>query len=196
MKIIVLLGKSSCGKDTMYKRLLEVKDLNLHRLVPYTTRPMRKGEEDGVEYFFVTEEDFQELLEAGKIIEHRSYATVSGLWRYFTVCNDQLKASNNYLLIGTLESYTFIKDYFGSDTVIPIYIEVDDKTRLERAMAREYFQSNPNYKEMCRRFIADDDDFSKENLKKAGITKVFSNSFNIIDICADNISNYLKGILN
>ena len=58
-KIFCLMGKSSTGKDTIYKRLLEDQELGLQRIVPYTTRPIREGEQEGVEYHFVSEETLQ-----------------------------------------------------------------------------------------------------------------------------------------
>ncbi|MBR2037436.1 MAG: guanylate kinase, partial [Lachnospiraceae bacterium] len=61
-KLIVLMGKSATGKDTIYKLLQADKSLNLQQLVPYTTRPMRAGERDGEAYYFVTEEEFHVLL--------------------------------------------------------------------------------------------------------------------------------------
>ena len=55
-------------------------------------------------------------------------------------------------MIGTLESYEKIKEYYGEDNVYPIYIEVDDETRIERALKREKKQPEPKFQEMCRRF--------------------------------------------
>ena len=49
------MGKSSSGKDTIYKKLIQNKNLALKEIIPYTTRPIRVGEQDGVEYHFVTE---------------------------------------------------------------------------------------------------------------------------------------------
>ncbi len=99
-KLIVLMGKSASGKDTIYKLLKEDESLNLKQLVPYTTRPMRAGEVEGEAYHFVTEAQFKELLQKGRVIEHRSYNTVHGLWRYFTVADAQIDLSkDSYLLI-------------------------------------------------------------------------------------------------
>ena len=81
----------------------------------------------------------------------------------------------SYLLIGTLESYLKIREYFGTENVVPIYIEVEDGMRLQRALERERRQENPKYEELCRRFLADEKDFSEEKLKEAGITKRFCN---------------------
>ena len=81
----------------------------------------------------------------------------------------------SYAVIGTLESYVQIRNYFGKDRVIPILIDVDDGERLERALRRERKQSDPKYEEMCRRFLADSNDFSKDKIKNAGIERVFEN---------------------
>ena len=175
-KIYCIMGKSSTGKDTLFKKILGDERLALKTIVPYTTRPMRAGEQNGVEYFFCDEEKVEQLEREGHIIELRAYDTVHGIWKYFTVNDDQIDLKNqDYLIIGTLESYLKIRDYFGKDKVVPIYIEVEDGERLSRALCRERMQENPKYEELCRRFLADAKDFSEEKLKEAGITRRFIN---------------------
>lgn len=175
-KIYCMMGKSSSGKDTLYKMLLEDADIEVSTVIPYTTRPKREGEKDGVEYYFCDEDRLHELQDAGRVIELRAYNTVHGIWNYFTVDDHQIADENqDYLLIGTLESYLKIRDYFGKDRVIPIYIEVEDGLRLQRALDRERSQSEPKYEEMCRRFLADAADFSEEKIHEAGITQRFVN---------------------
>ena len=66
-KIICLMGKSSSGKDTIYKNLLEDKSLGLRKLIPYTTRPMREGEQEGVEYHFTDEAGLARLQEEDRV---------------------------------------------------------------------------------------------------------------------------------
>lgn len=174
-KIFCLMGKSSSGKDTIYKKLLEQK-LPLRTIVPCTTRPIRHGETDGVEYRFYTEDALAQLAQSGKIIELRAYNTVHGIWKYFTADDGQIDLGiHDYLIIGTLESYRKMQDYFGAGKLIPIYICVDDGLRLQRALDRERSQETPKYAEMCRRFLADEQDFSPEKLKEAGIEKQFLN---------------------
>ena len=71
-KIYYMMGKSSSGKDTIYKDIR--KDLpELKTLTLYTTRPMREGEKDGVEYYFVTDEILEKYREEGKIIEDENF---------------------------------------------------------------------------------------------------------------------------
>lgn len=190
-KIFCLMGKSSSGKDTIYKMLLEQKEIMLKTIIPYTTRPIRSGEQEGVEYNFSTEEQLQKLLEDNRVIELRQYNTIHGIWKYFTVNDGQIDFhSGNYLIIGTLESYQKIRKYYGEELVLPIYIEVDDGLRLQRALDRERLQDAPKYSEMCRRFLADAEDFSDEKLKEAGITKHFLNEE--LERTVSDIACYIK----
>lgn len=190
-KIFLLMGKSTSGKDTIYNALIRNEEFLLKKVVPYTTRPMRDGEKDGVQYFFKTEEAYLKLKEDKKIIEERTYHTNYGPWRYFTADDGQIDlTSGNYLMIGTLESYCYIRDYFGKEKVEPILIDVDAKIRLERAMKREERQEHPKYDEMCRRFLADEEDFSEDKIKEASIEKRFYNNAEIQD-CIGEISRYI-----
>ncbi|PXV84880.1 guanylate kinase [Lachnotalea glycerini] len=194
-KIFYIIGKSSSGKDTIYKRVQKDASLNLNSIVMYTTRPIRDGETNGVEYFFVNDEELDALKREGKVIEVRAYQTVYGLWRYFTVDDNQINIeNNNYLMIGTVESFIKTKKYYGNDLIIPIYIEVDDGIRLERALRREQLQKFPKYEEMCRRFIADQQDFSEEKILKAGIGIRFQN--NNLENCVMEVSKYINKVVN
>jgi guanylate kinase len=193
-KIFIILGKSATGKDTIYKRLLEHKELNLQTVVMYTTRPIRVSENNGIEYYFVDEDKLNELKEENKVIEHRSYNTVHGIWHYFTVNDGQIDLEHNdYIMHGTLYSYGQIRDYFGRDNVIPVYIEVEDGDRLIRAILREKKQREPNYAEVCRRFLADEEDFSEENILRYGISKRYEN--NDIEACIREIVKDIKKLI-
>lgn len=193
-KIFCVMGKSATGKDTIYQKLLHEKELDLQRIIPYTTRPIREGEAAGREYHFCTEEEVKRLEIEGKIVELRAYDTVYGIWKYFTVNDGNIQLDQeSYLLIGTLESYIKIRDYFGKEKVVPIYIEVEDGERLLRAISREKEQDVPKYEEMCRRFLADAKDFSEENLRRAGIKKRFVNQS--LDTTLEEVENYIKSMM-
>lgn len=176
-KLFCIMGKSASGKDTIFKKLTQDENLNLKRVVSYTTRPMREGEQEGVEYHFVTMQRLEGLQKEGKVIERRDYSTVHGIWSYFTVDDGQVNFSLNQdsIIIGTLESYQKIRMYFGKENVIPLYIHVEDGLRLERALERERQQEEPGYAEMCRRFLADTQDFSKEKMVECEIEKIYEN---------------------
>lgn len=174
-RIYYMIGKSSSGKDTLFKEVKEALP-ELRTITLYTTRPLREGETDGVEYHFVTEEQLKQYKKEGKVIEIRAYNTVHGIWKYATIDDGQVQLKTyDYLVIGTLDSYERLRCYYGSEQLVPIYIEVEDGERLERALTREREQGKPGYQEMCRRFLADSQDFSEENLEKAGIKKRYRN---------------------
>jgi guanylate kinase len=171
------MGKSASGKDTIFKHLIQDETLNLKTVVSYTTRPMREGEQDGVEYHFVTEKKLDELKKEGKVIECRDYHTIHGIWSYFTVDDGQIDFSGDQdsIIIGTLESYAQIRLFFGKENVVPIYVHVEDGERLTRALNREKQQDHPKYLEMCRRFLADAEDFSEDQLKLCEVDHMYEN---------------------
>lgn len=192
-RIFIIMGKSATGKDTIYKHLLDKEELNLKTVVMYTTRPIRFSESEGAEYHFVEEERLEELRTEGKVIEHRSYNTVHGIWHYFTVDDGQLDLEKEvYLMHGTLESYGQLREYFGKNMVVPIYIEVEDGVRLLRAIRREQKQEQPRYSELCRRFLADEEDFSEGNIMKYGIKKRYQN--NDLSLCLHEITVDIKNL--
>lgn len=184
-KIFYFMGKSASGKDTIFKEIKE-RMPELKTIVLYTTRPIREGEQEGVEYHFVDEKKLGQFEEEGKVIELRAYHTVHGVWKYFTVDDGQFDGNENFIAIGTLESYEKMVAYMEEDTLVPIYIQVDDGERLLRAVKREKEQKEPKYEELCRRFLADAQDFSEENLKRMGITHYYLN---------DNMENCVQEIM-
>lgn len=177
-KIFCLMGKSSSGKDTIFKQLIDDTELNLSPVISYTTRPIRHNENHGVEYYFIDEVMLEQYNNVGKLIEKREYETINGKWTYCTVDDGQidLQQPKSYLLIVTLEAYRSLRKYFGVDSIIPFYVHVDDGVRLERALRRERKQVQPNYDELCRRFLADNIDFSVEKLEESGVIKQYQNN--------------------
>ena len=185
-RIYYLLGKSATGKDTLYKEILKRRP-KLRTVTMYTTRPIREGETDGVEYFFTGREELERQLTSGKVIESRTYQTIAGPWTYYTVDDGQFNVADDEscLMIGTLESYEKMCTYFESGKMVPVYIEVPDGIRLLRAVKREENQKKPNYREVCRRYLADEKDFSEENLERLGVTKRYQNTD--MEICVEEI---------
>lgn len=175
MKIYYLLGKSCSGKSVLYTKLLADKKLKLTPIITYTTRPIRRGEKDGKEYHFITDSQAEELIASNKVIEKRVYDTEYGKWQYMTVDDGQFIDTNRYIGIGTLESYWNMVLKFGSDVVIPIYLEVSPWTIMSRAMGRLNDDDEKGYLEACRRFIQDTYDYSNENLIKYKIFTRFDN---------------------
>lgn len=174
-KIFYIMGKSASGKDTMYFEIRK-RIFNLNPVIMYTTRPIRHKEKNGVTYYFVDDKYLDTLKNDGKMIEDRVYNTPYGKWRYATINDGQIDLNLfNYIMIGTLESYTNTVKYFGPDKIIPIYIESDPDKRLIRSIEREKKQRVKKYDEVCRRFLQDERDFCEENILNAGIEKRFQN---------------------
>lgn len=172
-KIVFLMGKSNAGKGTIFKLIKS--SIDVAELTMVTDRPKRTPDENG--YTFLSTEEFDNIYTLFKVIEQRSYNTVNGVWRYATVA-DGYSTSLTYLVEGTLESCKSLIEYFGEDIIIPIYLDCDDRTLLLRAIDRpEEYESK--YKELCRRFIKDSEDFSKENINKIPNINIIKNSNDI-----------------
>ena len=152
-RIYYLLGKSATGKDTLYKEILKRRP-KLRTVTMYTTRPIREGETDGVEYFFTDREELERQLASGKVIESRTYQTIAGPWTYYTVDDGQFDVADDEscLMIGTLESYEKMCTYFEAGKMVPVYIEVPDGIRLLRAGKPEKAELSGSLPEIpCRR---------------------------------------------
>ena len=189
--IFYIMGKSASGKDSLYKKLL-ASDLGLNRVAIYTTRPKRDGEQEGMEYHFVDKKFLDDNKD--KVIETRVYHTVFGDWYYATLDDGKIKNDANYVVIGTLESYNSIKKYYGKDAIFPIYLEVSNDVRKQRALERENMQKVPKIDEMERRFKADEIDFSEENIRNAEIEKRYVNDD--FDKCFEEVVNDIRKISN
>lgn len=193
-KLFYIIGKSSTGKDTIFQSLRENRKLNLEPLVLYTTRPMRAGETPGVQYHFTDEAGLSKLEAENRVIELRAYHTVHGIWKYFTADTEATDLEqHDYIGVGVLESFRALRNYYGADKVVPLYIEVEDGERLQRALDRERAQEEPRYAELCRRFLADSEDFSEEKIQEAGIQKRFYNRD--LKECIEEINSYIQASL-
>ena len=170
------MGPSSSGKDSIYQRILTENHFALQKMIMYTTRPKRIHEKQGREYYFCTEEEMIQLAQEKKIIEARKYDTVYGPWYYFTTMENIHLETQNYLGMNTLVGLDNYLKYYDPKNIISILIQTEDSIRLTRALERENGQENPKYDEMCRRFLADSVDFSKENIQKRKITAIIDNN--------------------
>lgn len=143
-----LVGKSGAGKDTLFKRL------EYKKVVGYTTRKRREGEQEGVEYHFVSEKEMNEFKDKGLILEIREYDTVNGKLYYFTLDDEQLVSNEPTFMICSPEQFKSIKE--RKSDVISILLEMDNGERLIRAIKREHLK---DYSEICRRYLSDEESF-------------------------------------
>lgn len=173
-KLIALFGPSGCGKDTVKKNILN-NNFNWNSVVPCTTRPKREREKDGESYHFLSVEQFTSFVLEGAMLE----ATEFNDWFYGTL-EDDIKENTINIGVFNLEGLNILLTV-PSLKILPVYIHSDDKTRLLRALSREKV---PNCSEICRRFLADKNDFSQCDFPEA--TFVFNNNDN-----AHENANYL-----
>ena len=151
MKIVALFGKAGAGKDTVLAELMrKYKDkLNLHEIISCTTRPPRQGEKDGVNYYFITQDEFTQKTLNDEMLE----ASCFNNWWYGTPVSslDKDKINIGVFNIDGLECLAET-----SFDILPIYINAPNKIRLIRQLNRE---DDLNCEEICRRFQTDDKDF-------------------------------------
>ena len=175
-KLFMLMGKSASGKDSICAALVQRFGAKLRKIVPYTTRPIREGEQNGREYFFVTPEEMEKMRDEGRVLECRTYQVVVGEWHYFTADDGQIDTEGSHsIMIATPEVYFGMMKTKYADAIVPVYIESEDEERLLRSIWRERKQENPNFAEVCRRYLADEKDFAPEILEKMNIRLRFLN---------------------
>ena len=155
--IIALMGKAGSGKDTMMKALLKQPAFqNAVPIISCTTRPKREYEKDGIDYHFLTKEQFTDKILSGDMLE----ATVFNDWCYGTSIDN---LSNDKINIGVFnpEGAGLLRDRDNIKLIL-IYIEARDKDRLLRQLNRE---KDPDIHEILRRYSADEMDFAEEEIE-------------------------------
>lgn len=183
------MGESGVGKDTVLNKLLTVRK-DLKPIITYTTRPMRSGEKNGKEYYFVSNKSFERLRETNSIIEYRKYQTSHGEWYYFMSNDKQIdvQSDEKYIVINTIFGVKKLKEMYGN-SVIPIHLYVNDRDRLLRCFAREA-AGNEDFVEMCRRYVSDTKDYSSDTFYRLKIpNNVFIND-NVVE-CVNSISKFI-----
>ena len=162
--ILILNGKSSSGKDSILRKL--VSDYDYLPIISVTSRPMRIGEKDGVDYLFETKENFLKLIKNDRLIEYRTYNTllngVSDCW-YYGLMKHVLDDNKKYVVILDIQGTKDFISYYGKDKCEVIYVDCPSEIRKERAMKRGSFDLT----EWERRSKCDEVDFSED--KRMGV---------------------------
>lgn len=168
MKCVVLVAQSSSGKDTILNQLL------LHGIcteaISHTTRPMREGETNGKEYYFISDNEFNKMVYEKEFIERRTYYTEFGTWQYgLSKKAINLNSNNIYVAILDLQGLKQLEEYIGKENVISIYLESPTSTRLIRSIEREkekidkeaLIGETTTIDEIRRRLVVDFNDFKE-----------------------------------
>ena len=139
-KIFALLGYSSVGKDTILKQVLKDMD-DVKPIISTTTRPMRKGETEGVEYYFIDDTEF--FRRGTDFVEQRIYHTKvkengiekDATWRY-GIERVELEKDDYLIVIVDSVGYKELKNYVGNTKIVPIFISAPQEELKARALAR------------------------------------------------------------
>ena len=151
--ILAIMGKSGAGKDTIANQLSSAYS-DFHRIITCTTRPPRENEIDGVNYHFLTLNAFEQKILKNEMLEYTKFRG----WFYGT---DKTALEQNAINIGVYNPAGYLhlhESLFKNQDVrvIGIYLQASGKNRLFRSLRRE---ERPDVKEICRRFLADEEDF-------------------------------------
>lgn len=154
-KIIVLLGASSVGKDTLAKALSL--DLNIPIATSYTTRPQRSNEAHGIDYYFITEEEMERKFENNEVMEYTTYDIPSENRKY-TYASTIEELTKEDIVLAILNPYGLyqLQNSPLKDNLVTILLECNDKERLMRALTRD---ENVNVDEVVDRYKRDKLDF-------------------------------------
>lgn len=145
--IVILVGESASGKTTLAHNLQELEGFS--QIITYTTRPPRDGEINEVDYHFVTDERFNEMIKNNKFVEHANYRG----WQYGTAINSKIKEDKVIVLTpaGARALKRFAEGHpeLELDLFI-IYLSVDRRSRLIKSLER-----GDDIEEACRRNLSD-----------------------------------------
>lgn len=160
-KIIILVGPSASGKDTIARRL--EREYGYNFIISTTTRPIRPGESEKNPYYFVTKEEFINKINNGEMIEYREYHTLVNdqpdIWYY----GAEKKEITNDKFVGVLDiiGLKAFKEVFG-DRVVSFFLDVSDEVRMDRCIKRGDFDES----EWNRRLIDDKKVFAPEVIEQ------------------------------
>ena len=154
-KIFAVMGKASTGKDTLTKMLSETLELPI--ALSFTTRPMRVGEKQGVEYNFISDDDFWDLHGCDLLAEYTSYEVASGETWHYGLTKEELEKAEYVLVIVNPDGFRQLTEIYG-DKVCSILIDAPADVRIKRYLDRDTV-TEEKAEECCRRFLADNKDF-------------------------------------
>jgi guanylate kinase len=188
-KLFVLVGKSGSGKSTIESKIDKIGVAK--KVISSTTRNTRSNEKNGLDYYFISEEEFQDKLNQGLFAEHSEYPTVNGMAKYGMQMKDiKLNEGNNICVVNP-DGMTQVLNNLGKENCITIYIERDDRERVCSTLLRDKSKDfGKVLEEATRRYKSDEIDFAemKDICDYVVINEVLDNAVNrVLDIIENSI---------
>lgn len=145
--IVIIVGESASGKSTLAAKFEEYSDYT--KVVTYTTRPPRAGEQNGVDYYFVTDDKFNQMVKDDKFVEHASYRG----WQYGTAIN--FDENDDKIIVLTPAGARAFRAYADKHPELQlelyvVYLFVDRRSRLIKLLTR-----GDDIEEAYRRSLSD-----------------------------------------
>ena len=173
MSLIILMGKTASGKDTIQRELADT--YGYEQLMSSTDRPMRPGEEYGVEYNFRTSSELDKMIANGKMLECRTYEVVNksgntDIWRYGLEKPHDMDIENKkYVTVLPPSAIKSVMENVPADSNVQLYyLNTPDDIRKDRCLKRGDF----NEREWNRRLVTDSKDFSPDIIKNLGAKEI------------------------
>lgn len=182
--LTIIMGKTCSGKNAV---VTELADRGWSQIITYTSRPKRRGEKNGREYFYISEEDFANKINSGYFAEWKSYDVNGKIWYYGSPSEEIIEASlddKNHVIIltpqGVEDTLSFLSKYISDYQINIIYLYANRSTILNRLQKRK--DKNDS---IARRMRADDIDF--KNATSLADKIIYNNDSDSIADVADKI---------
>lgn len=148
--MIVLTGMSCSGKTAILKALNKY---GYEKTITCTTRPPRKGERDGRDYWFISDEIFDKKIANNEFAEFDSYNTVRGVWRYGSLIDSYINSDRKSIIL-TPNGIKCIREELPQIKMDVFYIHASEFVRWKRMKKR-----GDDKREATRRMMKDREDF-------------------------------------
>lgn len=179
---VVVVGKTCSGKSTIVNKLVSI--YGFQRIITYTTRIIRKGEKDGIDYHFISNEDFLKKINEGFFAEWKKYETEFGTWYYGTALEDLENAEDNMVVILTPQGYRDVCKKLKKKPIC-IYIYANNSIIKKRLLSR-----GDDENEAERRLREDNKDFKDFEYEADKI--FYNNSNTAINAVVERIINFVR----
>ena len=151
--MIIIMGRAGTGKSSLVS---ELEKRGYEKIKTCTTRPIRPGEEDGVDYFFLSDDQFKKYAENNFFAEIKKYNTADGVWWYGTPRVELLGSDEKSVIILTPDGVRSVKPLLDKNNIKYTVVLLGAKASV---IKRRMIQRGDEIDEVIRRIRADDEDF-------------------------------------